>query len=154
MNTLRARTIRLAHQNPDLRPILLPLLKTAMEHATPEAREKYLKEHPNADPKNHAVKGKSEGGGKSEAPAKEKPAHVQGDKNLGGALQEWQGPGTPGINSAGSYFTSGKPVPRDTAEKAHKEIKQMLSEAGSRGTPDDHVKHLKKIDSALKKILK
>lgn len=152
MTTLRARTIRLAYANPELRPTLLPLLKTAMEHATPAAREKYLHDHPNADPKNHKVK--SEGGGKGGDPGKEKSTHVQGDKNLGGALQEWQGPGTPGINSAGSYFTSGKPVPRETAEKAHKEIKQMLSEAGARGTPDDHVKHLKKIDSALKRVLK
>ena len=28
----------------------------AMEHATPEARDKYLHEHPKAEPRNHTVK--------------------------------------------------------------------------------------------------
>lgn len=32
--------------------------KQGMEHATPEALKKYLQDHPNADPKNHSVKGK------------------------------------------------------------------------------------------------
>jgi hypothetical protein len=31
MSTLRARTIRLAHENPELRPILLPILREASE---------------------------------------------------------------------------------------------------------------------------
>lgn len=40
----------------------------AMEHATPEAREKYLHEHPKANPKNHTVKGKdTDSGSKSDA---------------------------------------------------------------------------------------
>lgn len=30
--------------------------RTAMEHTSPEALKEYLKEHPNADPKNHTVK--------------------------------------------------------------------------------------------------
>lgn len=34
--------------------------KIAMEHPTDEARKKYLKKHPNADPKNHTVKGEGE----------------------------------------------------------------------------------------------
>lgn len=73
MSTLRSRTIRLAYANPDLRPHLLPLLtgRTAMEHSSPEALKKYLKEHPDADPKNHTVqksekdKGGKEDGGKA-----------------------------------------------------------------------------------------
>src|SRR5262245_53990406 len=37
-------------------------LRLAMEHATPEAKQKYLKDHPGADPKNHSVsKGKGQG---------------------------------------------------------------------------------------------
>lgn len=37
MSTLRARTIRLAHANPDLRPVLLPLLaRTAAVKLTPK----------------------------------------------------------------------------------------------------------------------
>ena len=37
--------------------------KTGMEHATEEARKKYLQEHPDADPKNHTIKSEGEGGG-------------------------------------------------------------------------------------------
>lgn len=33
----------------------LDYLRVAMEHATEEARKKYLKDHPNADPKNHTI---------------------------------------------------------------------------------------------------
>ena len=54
--TLRSKVIRLAHQNPDLRTHLLPLLKQAMEFATPEALEKYLKAHPKSDKSKHRVK--------------------------------------------------------------------------------------------------
>jgi len=53
---LRSKIIRLAYQNPALRPHLLPLLHTAKEHSSPEALKQYLKEHPNADPSNHTVK--------------------------------------------------------------------------------------------------
>jgi len=34
MSSLRNKLIRLAHQNPELRPVLLPLLRVAMEHPT------------------------------------------------------------------------------------------------------------------------
>ena len=40
--------------------------RVAMDHATPEAKKKYLREHPKADPKNHSVsKAKNTGGGAS-----------------------------------------------------------------------------------------
>ncbi len=54
--TLRNKLIRLAHQKPELRNSLLPLLKTSMFHSSPEAMEKYLKEHPDADKSKHTVK--------------------------------------------------------------------------------------------------
>jgi len=44
-----------------------------MEHASPEAMEKHLKEHPDADPKNHTVKKKDEGGGDKKDEGEEKP---------------------------------------------------------------------------------
>ena len=61
----RKSLIRLASGLPkgsqERRAILEGLLKVGMEHASEEARKKYLKEHPGADPKNHTV---SDGGGK------------------------------------------------------------------------------------------
>lgn len=65
--SLRKKIIRLAHENPELRPHLLPLLKKAMEHPSEEALKQYLKEHPKADPSQHTVSkpgGKGEGEGK------------------------------------------------------------------------------------------
>lgn len=44
------------------------------EHATPEAREKHLKEYPNSDPSNHVVKEKEESGSESgESKMRRKP---------------------------------------------------------------------------------
>lgn len=60
MSTLRSNLIRLASANPELRPHLLPLLKEGMEHASPEALQKYLKDHPGADKSKHSVKKQTE----------------------------------------------------------------------------------------------
>lgn len=64
MTTLRSKLIRLASvSNPERRRVLLSVLastREAMEHATPEAMAKYLKEHPGADKSQHKVK-KQEG---------------------------------------------------------------------------------------------
>lgn len=65
MSDLRSKLIRLAHARPELRPALLPLLRTAMEHSSPEALKQYLKDHPDADPKNHTV-----GKAKKDSPSK------------------------------------------------------------------------------------
>ena len=70
MSNLRSKLVRLAHANPELRKDLLPLIRSAMEHSSPEALKKYLRDHPNADKSKHTVKqdggksdkGKSEGG--------------------------------------------------------------------------------------------
>ena len=48
--------IKLAYQKPHLRIELLPIIKLAMEFSSKEQLEEYLKDHPNADPKNHSVK--------------------------------------------------------------------------------------------------
>ena len=63
---LRDRLIRLAHDRPELRPHLLPILaadRSAMEFPTEDALKKYLKDHPDADKSKHSV-GKG-GGGKT-----------------------------------------------------------------------------------------
>jgi len=58
MSDLRARTIRLAHVRPDLRPYLIPLVvdRVAMEFETQAALDKYLEDHPGADKSKHSVK--------------------------------------------------------------------------------------------------
>lgn len=73
----RRSLIRLASTLPkgskERRAILAGLSKAAMEHASEEARKKYLKDHPNADPSKHTVGDKSEskgdGKGRDEPPA-------------------------------------------------------------------------------------
>jgi hypothetical protein len=48
--------IKIAYIKPHLRPVLLPLIKCAMEFSTKEQLDEYLKNHPNADRKKHFVK--------------------------------------------------------------------------------------------------
>lgn len=56
-NAFRDQVIKLAKENPDLRKYLVPLLqKTAMEFPTEDAWEKYKKEHPGAERRDHTVK--------------------------------------------------------------------------------------------------
>jgi len=66
MSDLRKKLIRIAHENPNLRPVLLPLLKEGMEHPTEDAMKRYLDEHPKAQPKNHRVKGEGDGAAKED----------------------------------------------------------------------------------------
>ena len=63
--TLRAGLIRLAHNRPDLRSHILPLVtdRVAMEHATQDALDQYLKDHPRADKSKHKVKSEGAAGG-------------------------------------------------------------------------------------------
>ena len=82
MSSLREGLIRLAHEHPELRAQLVPLLRRqAMEFPSEEALQRYLKEHPDADKARHTVKemGKEpakEDPAKENAPDKEPP----GDK--------------------------------------------------------------------------
>lgn len=61
--TYRANLIHTARSldsgDPLRRAILSSLRKEALEHSSKEEMQKYLKEHPNADPKNHTVREKS-----------------------------------------------------------------------------------------------
>jgi len=61
----RAQTIRLAYENPELREHLLPLLKEGKAFSSQGQLDEYMKDHPNADPKNHKVE-EGEGGGSAE----------------------------------------------------------------------------------------
>lgn len=89
MGSLRRRTIRLAHQNPNLRTPLLHILM-AKEHASPEALKQYLKDHPNADPKNHTVGGGGDGKGSGGALGKLKGLGAKAMKALKAAPKEVQ----------------------------------------------------------------
>lgn len=75
MDPLRRRLIRIAASfppGPDRNAILdvITANRVAMEHPSAEARRDYLREHPNADPKNHTVK-KDTGGGGSKSKAQD-----------------------------------------------------------------------------------
>ena len=73
VDTLRTKLIKLAHSNLELRPHLLPILKTAMEFPSQEALDKYLKDHPKSHVK-HTVKAPSGGSESQKAPEKEERA--------------------------------------------------------------------------------
>ena len=49
------KLIRIAHDNPETRADLLPIIREAMEHKSPEAMKKYLQDHPKADRSKHHV---------------------------------------------------------------------------------------------------
>lgn len=132
--------------------------KRGMEHDSPEAQAKYLKDHPNADKANHTVKKTDKGeGGKKDEPKGEKdkgkkdeggkddmtPKPGKKEQEMGGEIQQWQGPGTPAINSVGSYLTGGHPVSKSKVRDAIKEL-----ESTSRGDPD-----AKKLITKMKKFI-
>lgn len=130
----------------------------AMEHDSPEALKKYLKEHPDADRSKHHVKkdepeakAKKEESDDEKAEAEErktfKPSRFH--KDLGSKLQEWQGPGTPGINSVGSHMTAEKPFPREKLKDAIHEIDKLradksisIGDKRSLGKMQKHLKNL------------
>ena len=64
--------------------------------------------------------------GPARSAARNGSAMVRGTKALGGRIAQWQGPGSPGINTTGSYFFGGHAVPRESAEKALRELKSYL----------------------------
>jgi len=56
MEDLRNKVIRLAHEMPELRRHLVPLLRLAKVFPTEDALDKYLKDHPGADKSKHTLK--------------------------------------------------------------------------------------------------
>jgi len=110
-------------------------VRLAMEFPTEEARKKYLQEHPKADPKKHTVK--------KEEPTDKKFEPSQKHKDLGGEIQQWQGPGTPAINEVGSHLSAGKAFPHKRLEEAAKEFE---------GLPADNKEDEKLRDSLVKQL--
>jgi hypothetical protein len=64
---------------------------------------------------------------------------VRGTARLGSRIAEWQGSGTPGINSTGSYFISGHGVSVATAKKALSELR-LLAKVASDAKGRAHAK--------------
>ena len=125
------------------------LSREAMVFPNEEALKKYLKEHPGANPKNHTVK--KDEGGESGSGNDEIKLVNNATKSLGGELQQWQGPGTPAINSVGSYLTGGHPVSK---AKVHKAIEELAEERTKAETQKykDYEKFIKHIDMLTKKL--
>lgn len=154
MSLLRTRIIRLAHERVELRSVLLPILKEAMEFPTEEALAKYLKEHPDADKSKHKVKKtekSDEGGGE--------PDSVRLPKEQSHALGELIGPWSSGgdiLGQVGSHLYGGHPVPKKKLQEALGYVGDLIpkAEAGANGWTKADVKDLKKIEKGLKSALK
>jgi len=98
-----------------------------MEHATEEARKKYLQEHPKADPKNHTVGGggeggkkKDEGGGGGGGEAKPVAFSKAQSREIGDLLAGWNEPGAWG--HVISYAIAGKEMEPKHVQKVVDEI--------------------------------
>lgn len=111
MDTLRSKIIRLAHQKPELRFALLPLIqKSAKEFATEKALGDYLHEHPDADKSKHSVVESEKSKGDSKETSKKSPAQAQDIKDAkkegGVSSLQWSGEDLAGENLRGSFITS------------------------------------------------
>jgi len=53
--TLRNQVIRLAHETPELRPVLLDVLRRTAKEMTRDEWKDYKREHPGADPTKHTI---------------------------------------------------------------------------------------------------
>jgi len=98
-----------------------------MEHDTPEAKEKYLKEHPGADKSKHTVKG-DKGGPKGKAQKQEIPAEL--------------------VSEVSSSAQKAK-ARRDDTTKAHEELKSL-----KKGVDDANPTAEKKFNRAYDKLFK
>lgn len=159
--SLRSKVIRLAYIKPELRPHLLPLLvKQGMEHATEDARKKYLQDHPKADPKNHTVSGGGEGGKKKDeggggGEAKPVAFSKAQSREIGDLLAGWNEPGAWG--HVISYAIAGKEMEPKHVQKVVDEIDQWLgswdAKAKSAGWGPQDKKDLTKAKKILEKGL-
>ena len=124
--------------------------KEAMEFPTEKALKDYLHDHPGADKSNHSV-AKGKGSEKGSPGTDDIKVVNNATKQLGNELQQWQGPGTPAINSVGSFLTSGTPVPK---AKVHEAIKELGKERTKVETQKykDYEKDIKHIDTLTKTL--
>lgn len=85
MSNLRNKIIRLAHENPELRKDLLPLIKQSGDFTKTEW-EAHKKKHPGAEEKDHNITdGGKEKGGENKSESKQTSNY---SKNVGG-LKSW-----------------------------------------------------------------
>jgi len=139
------------------------IAKQAMEHNSPEALAKYLKEHPNADKSKHTVKkpekeekGKADEGKKDKGGDDDKmvrPSSPKKSEELGGELSQWQGPGTPAINHVNSYLIGNHPVSKGKVREAIKELEQYKVDAKAKGWKG-HEKDIDDTDVMIGKLRK
>lgn len=139
------------------------IAKQAMEHNSPEALQKYLKEHPNADKSKHTVKkpekeekGKADEGKKDKGGDDDKmvrPSSPKKSEELGGELSQWQGPGTPAINHVNSYLIGNHPVSKGKVREAIKELEQYKVDAKAKGWKG-HEKDIDDTDVMIGKLRK
>lgn len=105
-----------------------------MEHATPEAREKYLHDHPNADPSDHKVKKTEKEEGEGE-PKKEEDEG--GEKSAKPALDD---KGKKSLKTVSQGLDDALKTPNVTT--LHRETKRIDDEIAPllRGLSNDHPK--------------
>src|SRR3989344_5268168 len=89
MSDLRQAILKLAHQQPELRRYLVPVLqRTAREFSSPEALADYLKAHPKADKARHTVTKSEGGGGKKDNEGEGKKDDGDGTNGVGPSLDK------------------------------------------------------------------
>jgi hypothetical protein len=101
-------------------------VRFAMEHPTPESREKYLHDHPNANPQNHTVKEKGESGEKG-APLR--PEHKEFSDKSSPYFINTKNPHLKSLGDDPAYWDRDKV--RKTKNKLYGKIKNMTYKPGS-----------------------
>ena len=138
---LRLRLIRIAHANPEIRPLLLPLLleRVAKEFPSQQALEDYLDDHPNAAKEKHWVAGEdgADGEKKDEGESKDKkPKDEEApSKDEGEAKKE---PSNSAVSGTLKNFLSkvkgaSKSIV-DSVQQAPKEVQRLVSDPEARKT--------------------
>jgi len=159
---------KVAAEYPKTRVHLIPVIKEAMEHKSPDALKKYLHEHPKADKSKHHVK-KPGGKSKTEAPKEdsskkdEKPAEggkkdpkqpIKVDKRLGELLGQWHSSGSDPIYAVSSHAMGGHEVPRETIQKALSKVNNLINYPDAYHVDKAGKKQLQKAKSILDSMLK
>lgn len=123
------------------------LIKTAMQHSSPEAMRKYLHEHPGADPKKHFVeKGDVENGGSVSRGDSEK---VSPPKSLAEDIErDWEGskhshPNNP-VSGVMNLIKQNRPVSLSMMNKALIVLKNVSGQSGISKAESDKIWNLRK----------
>lgn len=159
---LREALIRLAHENPEMRADLLPILKTAEPRyrdyrrrykgeGSPMSKEewesKVLSRWRGKGKKDEKPKGK-----KDTAPKNDEPIKVPGGKAIGEYLGQWASGGDI-FGQVGSHLYGGHPMPKAKLQEALTRIESMLGSPKEHRLEPDDVKELTKAQKALAKAV-